>query len=128
VNNSLQPFQLVSILILWVVRFSAFNKNVYVLFYSVLYVCIDTKQLSELWDYTAASNIWCGIFLPTMLTFLNVLKSNAIKLRKLAPELFRMIAQDAIINYWMVRYRSDWCRHIAHVLPNAIQIQKNVPG
>jgi hypothetical protein len=47
-------------------------------------------------------------------------------LKRLAPEPFSSTAQNAIIYYWMVRYRSHWCKHIAHVLLNSNQVQQNV--
>jgi hypothetical protein len=52
------------------------------------------------------------------------IKCYSNNLRMLAPELFSSTAQDAIIYYKLVRYRSHWCRYIEHVLLNSNQVQK----
>jgi hypothetical protein len=66
-------------------------------------------------------------FVPTYypkVSLLNEITSEPTILRKLAPELFSSTAQDALMYYLLVRYRLHWCRHIAHVLLDSIQVQK----
>jgi hypothetical protein len=71
-----------------------------------------------LWKGQNSSGIW-RVLLKRLFAF------NS-RLRNLAPELFRTTAQDAYCYNPLLRYRAHWCRHIAHVLLYAIQIQKIV--
>jgi hypothetical protein len=94
-------------------------------------ICFDAvnlrKTMSRDFKFSRSSveflriHIWLTPLLKTSISY-SMRALN--QLRRLAPELFSSTAQDAMIYYQLIRYRSHWCRHITHVLLNSIQVQK----